>query len=255
MTPDRAAAKTARGACPTKPGPSCRVRTACRGSLLALALLGGLTPPARLGAADPKFAAKYEPLDPPAALAEPVRKRLAADALVVRGENGDPVMRVWFRPEVPAKATEEQVKNGLTYREIPEGELVGAVEFPATFTDYRKQEIPAGTYTLRFAVQPDIGDHTGTAPHPEFCLMSPAAKDRSAELIEKKQLIELSSEVNEGKHPAVLLLFPYHAKDDGPKVAGKGEGVWVVNVRRPVAAGDAKATLGFGITVAGTWKP
>ena len=50
-------------------------------------------------------------------------------------------MRVWFRTEIPAKATEDQVKNGLTYREIPEGTLVGAIEFPAKFTDFRKQEL------------------------------------------------------------------------------------------------------------------
>jgi hypothetical protein len=227
-------------------------RPACRGLLLALALLAA---PTAGPAADPKFTARYEKLDPPAAVASAVRDLLAADALVVRGGDGGPVMRLWFRTAVPARATPEQVKNGLTYREIPEGELVGVVEFPATFTDYRRQEIPTGAYTLRFAIQPDIGDHTGTAPHAEFCLISPAAKDRSADPIEKKSLIELSSEVNEGKHPAVLLLFPNFARDDGPAVADKGDGVWVVNVRRPVAAGSMRTTVGFGITVAGTWKP
>ena len=122
------------------------------------------------------------------------------------------------------------------------------------FTDYRKQKLAKGAYTLRFAIQPDIGDHTGTTPHPEFCLMCPAEKDKSAEPMAKKDLIELSSEVNEGKHPAVLLLFPNYAKEDGPKVAGKENGVWIVNVRRAVNATDAKATLGFAITVAGQWK-
>ena len=47
----------------------------------------------------------------------------------------------------------------------------------------------------------------------------------------------------------------YGMRHAGPKVVGKGEGVWVVNVRRPVVAGEEKTTLGFGITVAGTWKP
>src|SRR5262245_43067353 len=223
-------------------------------SLSVLVILGGLMPPAHLHAADPKFAAAYEKLDPPAAVADPVRKLLAGEALVVRGDNDEPVMRVWFRSEIPAQANADQVKNGITYREIPEGTVVGAIEFPRTFTDFRKQEIPAGAYTLRFAVQPDIGDHTGTAPHPEFCLMTPAEKDRSAEPIEVKKLIELSSEVNEGKHPAVLLLFPNYAKDDGPKVVDKGNGVCVVNVRRRVVAAETTTTLGFGITVAGVWK-
>lgn len=218
----------------------------------ALALL--LVPAALAARPDEPFAAKAEQLDPPAALAGPVRATLSKDALVVRGAGDAVVMRVWFRDPIPVKATPEQLRNGVTYREIPEGELVGAVEFPAAFTDFRKQEIAAGVYTLRFAVQPDIGDHTGTAPHPDFCLMSPAAKDRSAEPIEKKDLIELSSTVNEGRHPAVLLLFPNFAKDAAPKVLGKGDGVWVATTRRPVQAGTEKATLGFAVTVAGMWK-
>ena len=74
-------------------------------------------------------------------------------------------------------------------------------------------------------MQPDIGDHTGTAPHPEFCLMCPAEDDSSAEAIEKKKLIEVCSKVNEGRHPAVLLLWPNNGKDDGVKVLDKGEGV------------------------------
>jgi len=217
-----------------------------------LCALYGIVSP---GATERAFSAKYEKLDPPEAVAEPLRKLLAAEALVVRGEKDATVMRVWFRTAIPVKATADQVKNGLTYREIPEGTVVGVIEFPHQFTDFRRQHIPAGAYTLRFAVQPDIGDHTGTAPHPEFSLISPADKDKSADPMAKKDLIELSSEINDGKHPAVLLLFPNYGKDDGPMVVGKGDGVWVVNVRRPVAAGDAKATLGFGITVAGMWKP
>jgi hypothetical protein len=225
--------------------------------LQAFALIGsfGSTAYTRVVAADPPYVARYEKLDPPAVVAEPIRKLLAPESLVVSKDKDQVVMRVWFRTEIPVKGTEEQVKNGLTYREIPEGTVVGAIEFPQPFTDFRRQQIAAGSYTLRFAVQPDIGDHTGTAPHPEFCLMCPAAKDRSAEPVEKKDLIALSSEVNEGKHPAVLLLFPNFAKDDGPKVVGKGDGVWVVTVRRPVVAGETKASLGFGITVAGMWKP
>jgi len=204
-------------------------------------------------AADHTFTAKVEKSEPPAKLAEPVRKLLDPQALVVR--DGDTVvMRVWFRTEIPVKATEEQIKNGISYHEIPEGTLVGAIEFPAKFTDFRKQELAAGVYTLRFALQPDIGDHTDTAPHPDFCLICPAADDKDAELVEKKSLIELSSKVNEGRHPAVLLLWPNNGKDAAVKVLDKGRGVLVATVKRAVAAGDAKTTLGFAVTVAGVRK-
>lgn len=206
-----------------------------------------------VSAAEPKLSAKVEKVTPPDALAEPIRKQLDEQALVVRDGDAE-LMTVWFRSVIPMKATAEQVKNGLTYREIPEGELVGAVRFPAKFTDYRKQEIAAGTYTLRFAIQPDIGDHTGTSPHPDFCLMCNAKDDTSADAIEKKKLIEVSSLVNEGRHPAVLLLWPNNGKDVGVKVQSKGDGVYAATVRRPVATEDAKTTLGFAVTVAGVRK-
>jgi len=206
-----------------------------------------------LYAAEPKLTAKVEKTAPPDALAEPVRKLLDEQALVVR-EGDAELMTVWFRTAIPAKATAEQVKNGLTYREIPEGSLVGAVRFPAKFTDFRKQEIAAGVYTLRFALQPDIGDHTGTSPHPDFCVMCPAKEDKSAEPIEKKKLVEVSSLVNDGRHPAVLLLWPNNGKDVGVRVIDKGDGVYVATVRRAVATEDAKTMLGFAVTVAGVRK-
>ncbi|MBY0458225.1 MAG: hypothetical protein K2V38_12870, partial [Gemmataceae bacterium] len=155
-----------------------------------------LAGPAVGAAVEPKLSAKVEKVAAPEAVAEPVRKLLDEQALVVYDGEIE-IMTVWFRTEIPAKASEEQLKNGLTYREIPEGTLVGAIRFPRKFTDYRKQEIAAGAYTLRFAVQPDIGDHTGTAPNPEFCLMCPADKDTSADPMEVKKLIEVSSLVNE----------------------------------------------------------
>ncbi len=203
--------------------------------------------------AEPKFSAKVEKVAPPEKLAEPVRKLLDEQALVVR-DGDEEVMTVWFRTEIPAKATEEQIKNGLTYREIPEGTLVGAISFPRTFTDFRKQEIPAGVYTLRFAVQPDIGDHTNTAPHPEFCLMCQAEKDKDAEPMEVKKLIEVSSLVNEGRHPAVLLLWPNNGKDASVKIVSKGNGVYVATLKRTVVAEDKKTQLGFAVTVAGVRK-
>ncbi len=198
--------------------------------------------------------AKAESLDPPTELAAPVAKLLGKDAVVVADGDGDAVLTIWFRAEVPAKATAEQVKNGLTYREIPEGTLVGAVRFARPFVDYRKQEIAAGVYTLRFAVQPDVGDHLGTAPHPEFLLLSPAAKDDSADPLDGKTLVKLSSASTGGDHPGVMLLFPYTGADAGPNVVEKADGVRAVVTRRPVVAEELKATLGFAITVAGHSK-
>ncbi len=210
--------------------------------------------PSSLWADPPALTVKAVSESPPDDLAEPVRVLLGKEAFTVAEKDGDAVLMVWFRTTIPAKATAEQIKNGLTYREIPEGEILGAVKFAKTFIDYRKQEIAAGTYTLRFGVQPDVGDHMGTTPHPEFALLSPAAKDKTAEALDLKTLIKQSSGATNGDHPGVMLLFPHAAKDDGPKLADKEDGVKVLLVRRAVDADGTKTALGFALTVAGYSK-
>jgi hypothetical protein len=210
---------------------------------------------ASTGLADdaPAFKVAADKKEIPAAVAEPIRKLLDETAFVVT-DAGKPKLTVWFRAEVPSKATPEQVKNGLTYRELPEGTVLGVVQLDAAFVDFRKQEIPAGVYTLRLAVQPDTGDHTGTAPFQDFAVLSRAADDAKADDVELKALVAMSRKVLDSDHPAVMLLFPRKEKDDGPTVTAKDGGAWVLNVRRPVAAGCEKSALGFSLTIHGHSK-
>ena len=152
---------------------------------------------------------------------------------------------------LPSKAAPEQVKSGLTYREIPETTIVGAVQFAQPWTDYRKQKIAAGVYTLRLAFQPQNGDHMGTAPYNEFCLLSPATKNGKADTMEPKELHDLSATAAGSSHPSVMLLYPNNKPEDQPKVISKPNATWVLNVKRPVDANGTKTSLGFGFTVAG----
>ena len=215
-----------------------------------LALVALILPPA--AAADPpKLAVSVTKTDPPAAVAKDVRAALDPNAVVVADAGGDTRMTVWFRADLPSGATADQVANGLTYQELGEGALVAVVKLHKPFTDFRKQDIPAGVYTLRMAVQPDIGDHKDTAPHPDFCLLVPAAKDTSLESLEVKELIPLSRNATGADHPAVMLLFPHYGKDAEPKLVTKDGGVAVVQLRRPVTAGNKKTTIGIGLVVAG----
>jgi hypothetical protein len=186
---------------------------------------------------------------PPKELAEAVRGLLAERCVQFVDGKGEVLAELWFRKEVPAKATDAQVKNGLTYREVPEATLLGAVRFPKPAADYRKQKVPAGVYTLRLGFQPMDGDHMGTAPYGEFCLASPAADDRSPEPMETKALHELSAKAT-NSHPAVFLLFP--AKDAAePKAVDKGDGHWVLEFKQGVDAAGKKAGLGVGLVLVG----
>jgi hypothetical protein len=125
------------------------------------------------------------------------------------------------------------------------------MQLPQTWSDFRKQEIPAGVYTLRMALQPQDGDHMGTAPFNEFLILSPASMDVKPDTMEVRAMLKLSEGATGGTHPAVLLLFPNSKPEDSPKIASKANGIWVLNVKRPILAGNEKTSLGFGLTFAG----
>ena len=189
--------------------------------------------------------------DPPAELADPVRAALDRKAVTVT-EAGEPAVTVWFRDVLPLAASAEQVANGVGVRELQPGGLVGAVRLHRAFTDYRKQSLPAGAYTLRFAVQPEVGDHAGTSPHPEFVLLTPAAADNGVSAVEPADLLGRSRKATGGDHPAVLLLVPAGGATDEPKLVEKADGVRVLLLRRPAAADGAPAKLNLGLVVAGS---
>jgi hypothetical protein len=181
---------------------------------------------------------------------EPIRKLLDNHCLQLTAPKGELQIELWLRKEVPVKATETQVKNGLTYSEVPVTTVIGAVRFHKDFSDYRKQKVKAGVYTLRLATQPQDGDHMGTAPYTEFCLLSPADEDRTAATMTPKALQEMSAKATDS-HPAVMLLFPGKGAAATPKFESKGTGHWVVLFLLDVKAGDIKAQLPMALTVIG----
>ncbi len=187
----------------------------------------------------------------PAEVAEPIRKLLRDRCMQVTDTRDNLLAEVWWRAEVPAKATEAQIKNGLTYREVPETTLVGVVRFSRPFSDYRKQKIMPGVYTLRLAIQPMDGDHMGTAPYSEFFLLSPVAEDKKPDPMAPKSLHEMSTKTT-NNHPGVLLLFPGKGAAAEPKMVNKGSGHWVLLFLLDVKAGGKPATLPVGLTLVGT---
>jgi hypothetical protein len=201
-------------------------------------------------AAPPPYTVKVADSTPaPKELAEPIQKLLGDRSIQLLDSKGEVTLELWFCKEVPAKATDAQVKNGLTYRELAESTVLGAVRVAKQITDFRKQKIRPGVYTLRLGYQPMDGDHMGTAPHSEFCLLSPAAEDKSADIMETKALQEMSAKTTNG-HPGVMLLFP--GKDASePKIVSKGEGNWVLQFKQDVSVEGKKATLGIALTVFG----
>jgi hypothetical protein len=189
-------------------------------------------------------------VEPPRQLDAAIRKLLDKRCIRVKNNDGD-LFEVWFRREVPVKATEVQFKNGLTYQEVPSSTLAGALRIVKETTDYRKQKLPAGVYTMRVAVQPVSDDHSGTAPHREFCLLCSAKDDKKPDLLEPRALQELSAKITED-HPAVLLLFPGKGATATPQLVARPGGHQVLLVKLPALAGPIKGTILFGLNLIGT---
>jgi hypothetical protein len=187
---------------------------------------------------------------PPRELHDSIRKLLGKSCIHLRDADGNPVMELWLRSEVPVKATEAQIKNGLTYREVPVSTVMGALHVLTEITDYRKQKIPAGLYTLRIALQPVSDDHLGKSMYRDFCLLCPASEDKSPELLADKKLYQLSARVTE-EHPSVFMLFPGKGATATPKLVGKGGGHHVLLIALPARADMHKATLPLALTLVG----
>ncbi len=187
---------------------------------------------------------------PPKELSAAVRKLLAPECVQLLDDRGTALVELWFCKQVPIEATEAQIKNGLTFDEVPISTIVGAVRFEQAWYDYRKQKIAAGVYTLRVARQPRDGDHRGTAPTTDFCVLCPAAADEKTALMETKALQEMSLGVGDN-HPGVVLLFPGKGAGKVPKLITKDKDHAVLLVELPAKAGDKKATLQLGLTLMG----
>lgn len=219
------------------------IRTLAAIALLALAAVSP--------AADTKPAVKVEDAAPPKELSDAIRGVLDGKAMTATDDKGKVICTVWAAKSLDTKATAEQAKAGLKYSHVEESTVVGAVRFPDDWVDYRKQKIKAGVYTLRLALQPMDGDHMGTAPYSEFCLLCPAAEDKKPDLLDVEELYKLSTKSTTRKHPALMLLFPNKTPPEAPGIEAKPKEHWVLNYRVPAKAGDTKAALGFSLVVIG----
>jgi hypothetical protein len=223
-------------------------RPCCISFVLLLVLL------AQTGAQDGgKYSIKTAEIPAPTEVAEPIRKVLGKQSVQLLSPAGKPVCEVWFRNEIPVDATADQIKNGLTYREVKQSEIVGAIRFDEDWRDYRKQKVKAGIYTMRLGYQPMDGDHTGASEFQDFLIILDATKDRSLDLLDAKQMIETSAKSIGSGHPAVFMLFPNSTPGAAPALAAMPKNHWVLQTKEAISVDGKKtgASLGFGLTLVG----
>jgi hypothetical protein len=105
---------------------------------------------------------------PPSELSAAIRNALSSTGIRVTGPSG-PLCDLWLGNAVPGKANAPQTL-GVTFPQLAQGTLLGALRLPNATKDYRKQLIKAGVYTLRFSRRRRPGrvnDHDRSSDGPE----------------------------------------------------------------------------------------
>ena len=137
----------------------------------------------------------------PTEVVAPVAAKLAASG--VRATANGTTITFWWVKDLP----------GTSWKDVPEGTLIGAVKLDADVRDIRGHLMKAGVYTLRYGIQPATDDHFGVSPFRDFLLLSPAAVDKDPAVVDHDHLVDLSKQTLGIKHPAVWSIDPPSAKD------------------------------------------
>lgn len=136
-----------------------------------------------------------------AAVIQPTGYRISGDAGVI--------CDVWLAKEVGLKP---KFKPNLRVKyPFQAGQLVGVIRYPDASkpNDFRGQELKPGTYTLRYGLQPDDGNHLGTSDIRDFLVGCPPKDDVNPKRVEDiKKLFKLSGGASGTTHPAIFLLLP-----------------------------------------------
>lgn len=176
---------------------------------------------------------------PPQELSAAVRDALSGEALRVIGPSG-PMCEIWLRKAVPAKASATQ-ELGISFGQLAEGTLVGAVRFAADVKDYRQQRVKSGVYTFRYALLPVDGNHQGVAPQRDFLIAGPAAADQDPASLSRDATLNLGRKTTGTSHPSVWSLVAVEGGSAAlPGMTHQEDGdLWLVRFRVPIQSGSS----------------
>lgn len=185
-----------------------------------------------------------------------VDKRIAAslakEGYEVSGDDGT-VCRVWFVDNVGIQADFSPTLS-VKYPFKP-GQLVGVLQLgeDSGFTDFRGAEMEAGSYTLRYARQPQDGNHIGTSDTADFLLALPAKKDASTEpMTNPDELNQKSAEASESAHPAIISMLPVEKAGEKPTLThNEDRDFWILTVSVAAKAKDKTKKLPVRFVVLG----
>ena len=186
--------------------------------------------------------ARLETVPAPAEPSVSTAVRAAVDAKgakLVRPD-GSVLCEIWLRKSLPAA---KAAAKGLSYPELSPGTFVGVISFPGGGKDFRGQPVK-GTFTMRYQLLPEDGNHLGVAPTRDFVLLLPTSADTDPNAqYDYERLVTLSAQASGTNHPAVFLLLAPENSGVEPRTYQNADGFQVF-------AGAMKAEGGKNMPIA-----
>jgi hypothetical protein len=202
-------------------------------------VLAALSAAANLHAAD--FTLKTPDKTAPKEIGESMRAVLQTKAIQLT-QGDKPALEIWFRQEVPLKAKPASATESLGT--IAETSFIGIISVvESSLRDYKDNEIPKGTYTARFGLQPKDGDHLGTAEFDYFLVLIAAADDKELNGLDRfKPMVKASGKSTASGHPLVVSLRPASAAAAAPALAEPAAEHKAIRVKIPGKPAGGEAT-------------
>jgi len=150
------------------------------------------------------------------AASESIKKALDPKGYRITLPGGSVLCEIWLRNGMTTGKNDAQ---GAAYTSLIDSALIAVITFPQQATDFRKQAIKPGTYTLRYAVHPQDGNHLGISPIRDFLLLVPIALDQDPTTKYKfEELTALSKKASGTNHPCVMSLVSAEGISNWPSV-------------------------------------
>jgi hypothetical protein len=182
------------------------------------------------------------------AVPQAIRQALDGKGYRLTLDSPTPACELWIRKSIPAR-TKKDVE-GVAYPHLAESTLIAVIHFPQAAADFRGHNIPAGFYTLRYAIMPNDGNHMGVAPNRDFLLVIPAASDTDpAAAFKSEELVTMSARTTGTKHPSALSLAQTDSGPSTPAVSKDDEDHWIFSATAKLHSGE---DLPFALVVKGT---
>ncbi len=162
---------------------------------------------------------------------------------------GRPYCDIWLRKDVPVAA--DFTPSLTVLYPLSQGDLLGVARYHRRGGDFRAQEIEKGVYTMRYALQPEDGNHIGTSATRDFLLLLNAEEDETLDPLEQDPLFELSAEAAQTSHPCMLSLLRTADDADAEPTIEHDEERDLWSVRLPVMTSGADAPMVMTLVVVG----